>query len=384
MLAENINTGHIVRNDRWIRIRNYTSSIEKPRLDFLYIGSNLATEKHLQDRFQRGDMVYDFEEARKMILSKASPAAKCPYDVIFIDLYWNKRELKKFYSFLKRKKLLRMVLIYNGTRLQNTCIRKFKKLNMLDDILDLNSSEVNYSTIIPFLQQSKRAHRLRYLRALKRRARRLSTKRCISYLVKRTLDILVATIILILFLPLCLIIALIIKLESKGPVFYTSPRAGKGYKIFRFHKFRTMVENADKEIEQLAHLNQYGDTDCQPIFYKIQNDPRVTRFGKFLRNSSLDEIPQLFNVLIGDMSLVGNRPLPLYEAVALTTNECVERFNATAGITGLWQVKKRGKAEMSVDERIKLDITYARNENLVYDLWIMLCTPGALLQKSSV
>jgi lipopolysaccharide/colanic/teichoic acid biosynthesis glycosyltransferase len=145
-----------------------------------------------------------------------------------------------------------------------------------------------------------------------------------------------------------------------------------------------MVENADREIAQLAHLNQYGDTGCQPIFYKIQNDPRVTRFGKFLRNSSLDELPQLFNVLKGDMSLVGNRPLPLYEAAALTTNECVERFNATAGITGLWQVKKRGKAEMSVDERIKLDITYARKENLVYDLWIMLCTPAALLQKSSV
>jgi lipopolysaccharide/colanic/teichoic acid biosynthesis glycosyltransferase len=145
-----------------------------------------------------------------------------------------------------------------------------------------------------------------------------------------------------------------------------------------------MVVNADKEIGQLAHLNQYGDNNCQPIFYKIQNDPRVTPFGKFLRNSSLDEIPQLFNVLKGDMSLVGNRPLPLYEACALTTNECVERFNATAGITGLWQVKKRGKAEMSADERIQLDITYARNENLVYDLWIMLSTPAALLQKSSV
>jgi lipopolysaccharide/colanic/teichoic acid biosynthesis glycosyltransferase len=145
-----------------------------------------------------------------------------------------------------------------------------------------------------------------------------------------------------------------------------------------------MEVNADKKIEALAHLNQYNSDTKGPKFFKISNDPRITRFGKFLRNSSLDELPQLYNVLKGEMSLVGNRPLPLYEAATLTTNEFVERFMAPAGITGLWQIKKRGQAEMSIEERINLDISYARNSNLLYDLWIMANTPKAIFQKSNV
>jgi lipopolysaccharide/colanic/teichoic acid biosynthesis glycosyltransferase len=106
--------------------------------------------------------------------------------------------------------------------------------------------------------------------------------------------------------------------------------------------------------------------------------------GAFLRNTSLDELPQLFNVLWGDMSLVGNRPLPLYEAATLTTDEWAARFLAPAGITGLWQIKKRGHNEMSVEERINLDITYSQKYSFMYDLWIMANTPFALIQKSNV
>lgn len=388
MVSENISTEPMVRKDQWLRISNSTArnlQNGKARFRFLYVGSHLATEEHLLHQFEAGDMAYDFGDAKKMILAESSRAAGCLYDVIFIDYPLERSELKKFFSFLRRNKFSKLVLVYNGTRLTGNCIKNIRRFDMLDDVFDIQSNDIKYAAIIPFLRSSKRAHRLRRLRALKNRARRLSARRCVSFLLKRLLDITVATIALILLLPLLLIIALIIKLESKGPVFYTSSRAGKGYKIFRFYKFRTMFVNADREIDKLAHLNQYsGDNASGPVFYKIQNDPRVTRFGKFLRNTSLDEIPQLFNVLKGDMSLVGNRPLPLYEAASLTTNECVERFTATAGITGLWQVKKRGKAEMSVDERINLDITYARNENVVYDLWIMLCTPLALMQKSDV
>ena len=144
-----------------------------------------------------------------------------------------------------------------------------------------------------------------------------------------------------------------------------------------------MEVNADKKVEALLHLNQYADNKAAN-FFKISNDPRITRVGRFLRNTSLDELPQLFNVIKGDMSLVGNRPLPLYEASTLTTNEFVERFMAPAGITGLWQIKKRGQAEMSCEERINLDISYARKSNMLYDLWIMANTPKALLQKSDV
>ena len=145
-----------------------------------------------------------------------------------------------------------------------------------------------------------------------------------------------------------------------------------------------MFAGADLRIQELSHLNQYAEKEEKgPTFFKINNDPRVTKVGTFLRNSSLDELPQLVNVLLGDMSLVGNRPLPLYEAATLTTNQCAQRFLAPAGITGLWQIKKRGREDMSVEERINLDIDYANKYNFMYDLWIMANTPSALIQKSS-
>jgi len=203
-------------------------------------------------------------------------------------------------------------------------------------------------------------------------------------LIRRIVDILFTSVLIVLLLPLFLLIALAIKIDSKGSVFYVSPRAGKGYKIFKFYKFRTMVVDADKKIEQMKHLNQYKVSETSgPVFIKIDQDPRVTRVGKFLRNTSLDELPQLINVLIGDMSIVGNRPLPLYEACSLTADETARRFLAPAGITGLWQTKKRGMPDMSVQERIDLDIDYANKNSLLFDIQILLNTPKGLIQKAN-
>jgi len=208
---------------------------------------------------------------------------------------------------------------------------------------------------------------------------------------KRLFDIAVSGIALIMLSPILLVIAMIIKLESRGPVFYVSKRAGSGYKTFNFVKFRSMSQGADKELNKLMHLNQYGGGDVEvkdkssnPVFYKIKDDPRITRFGKFLRNTSLDELPQLINVLKGDMSIVGNRPLPLYEAQRLTKDQCAMRFMAAAGITGLWQVSKRGRAEMSEEERIDLDIQYANQNSLFYDFKLILKTIPALFQEEAV
>lgn len=206
----------------------------------------------------------------------------------------------------------------------------------------------------------------------------------LNYCLKRTLDISIAATGLLVASPLLLAIAAIIKLESRGPVFYISKRAGQGYRIFKFYKFRTMVAGADKQVSQMSHLNQYEANSTGPVFFKVSNDPRVTRFGAFLRNTSLDEIPQLLNVILGDMSLVGNRPLPLYEAASLTTDSYAGRFLAPAGLTGLWQIKKRGSKEMSVDERIRLDIEYAEKHSVMFDMWILANTPTALLQKDNV
>ncbi len=202
--------------------------------------------------------------------------------------------------------------------------------------------------------------------------------------LKRTSDILVALFSLIILSPIMALIAAAIKIESKGTVFYISKRSGSGYQVFDFYKFRTMRQGSDEELKNLKDSNQYGSGSEKAIFFKIKNDPRVTRIGQFLRSTSLDELPQLFNVLRGDMSLVGNRPLPLYEAEQLTRDNMAARFLAPAGITGLWQVTKRGKDNMSPEERIQLDIEYAKKNSFLFDMQIVLKTFVAVLQKEKV
>lgn len=199
-------------------------------------------------------------------------------------------------------------------------------------------------------------------------------------ILRRAFDLAASMSILVLLSPLLLLIALIIKMESRGPIFYISKRAGNNYKVFDFYKFRSMVPGADSQLQKLSDQNQYGEG----VFVKIKNDPRVTPFGRFLRKTSLDEIPQLINIIKGDMSLVGNRPLPLYEAEQLTKDVTARRFLAPAGVTGLWQVTKRGKDQMSEEERIHLDIEYAQNYSFFYDLRLIVSTIPALLQKEAV
>ena len=203
------------------------------------------------------------------------------------------------------------------------------------------------------------------------------------YILKRLVDIAFSAFALIILSPIIILIAICIKLESKGPVFYKSLRAGKGYKVFTFFKFRTMVVNAEDMIKDLKHLNEYKDYKGS-YFFKIKDDPRVTRVGQLLRKTSLDELPQLINVLKGDMSLVGNRPLPLYEACSITVDKSAKRFLAPAGITGLWQVKGRSNLNLSVDERISMDIDYAEKQSFLFDMKILIKTPKELILKNNV
>jgi lipopolysaccharide/colanic/teichoic acid biosynthesis glycosyltransferase len=204
----------------------------------------------------------------------------------------------------------------------------------------------------------------------------------VNFIVRRLLDIIIASVLLLVLSPLFMLVMILIKLESKGPVIYKSKRAGRGCKIFNFYKFRTMFDGAENSVEVMVNL--YGNESQRPRFFKAVNDPRITKVGSFLRNTSLDELPQLVNVIKGDMSLVGNRPLPIYEASTLTTDAWAERFLAPAGITGLWQVLKRGREDVSIEERLDLDINYARHNNIGRDLWILANTPKALFQKVNV
>jgi lipopolysaccharide/colanic/teichoic acid biosynthesis glycosyltransferase len=204
---------------------------------------------------------------------------------------------------------------------------------------------------------------------------------------KRLFDIAFSGTLLLLLSPLFAIVAIIIRLESKGAVIYKSKRVGTGYQIFDFYKFRSMRQGSDKQLSQLASLNQYAGTGAdgtKSVFTKIKNDPRITKFGAFIRKMSIDELPQLFNILIGDMSVVGNRPLPLYEAEMLTSNEWAFRFLGPAGLTGLWQISRRGGAEVSERERKKLDNFYAQRYSFWLDMRILFKTFSSFIQKEKV
>lgn len=205
---------------------------------------------------------------------------------------------------------------------------------------------------------------------------------------KRLLDLVIAWGMLICLSPIMLVVAILIKLDSKGPIFYKSKRVGTGYKVFDFYKFRSMRTDADQLLAKMAEEhNQYAAEESganKAAFVKFKNDPRITKLGSFLRSSSLDELPQLINIIKGDMSVVGNRPLPVYEAEMLTSNEWSMRFLGPAGLTGLWQISKRGKEDMSERERKKLDNFYAQKYSLWLDLKIIAGTVPALFQKEKV
>jgi lipopolysaccharide/colanic/teichoic acid biosynthesis glycosyltransferase len=353
--------------------------VEEGELSFLYIGGSETLAQCFSAYFRTGIKADNFNVAKSLIQTEKN----LDPDAIFFDQTLNERELQDFCAFLKEKKLYsKAILIYNDQKLDPAKVKFLKQNQLVDDVMNINSQHIDYSSKIQFLKRIKnRQNGFIISREIEAANKKIDLR--IGSILKRQFDIVLASLLILMFLPIFILVAIAIKLESRGSVIYASPRAGRGYKIFKFYKFRTMETGADAKIQNLAHLNQYK-SEGKAAFLKIANDPRVTKVGKVLRKCSLDEMPQLFNVLKGDMSLVGNRPLPLYEASALTTNESVERFMAPAGMTGLWQIKKRGKEEMSAEERINLDIMYARKHSIVYDFWIIANTPGALLQKSDV
>ena len=190
-------------------------------------------------------------------------------------------------------------------------------------------------------------------------------------LLKRIGDVVLSTLILIALSPLLLAIAIAIKLDSRGPVFYSSERIGKKGRVFSCTKFRTMVFDAEKRRAEVMHMNER-----QSVLFKISNDPRITRLGRFLRKYSMDELPQFFNVLRGEMSIVGPRP-PLASEVKEYKLSNLRRLDVTPGITGLWQVQAR--QDPSFDSYISLDVAYIENWSVWLDIKIILRTIGVVL-----
>lgn len=196
-----------------------------------------------------------------------------------------------------------------------------------------------------------------------------------DFWLKRCFDICCSSILLLILSPVYLVIAILIKLDSPGPIFFKQNRVGLHSKNFQIWKFRTMVANAEKLQASLEAKNEIKDG----VLFKMKNDPRITPLGRFLRRYSLDELPQIFNVLLGQMSLVGPRPLPLRDVEKFKTKHFI-RQEVLPGITGLWQVSGRSDIE-NFEEGVKLDIAYIENWSLWLDLKILLSTVKVVFQK---
>ena len=326
--------------------------------------------------------VNSFDQALRIVNLSLSGLLPLP-DAVLIDVPFHRAEFVSFIVSLKAmKRCAAIPVIYNAKHLSIELAQSLSQKEMIDDVMEMDENYELIASKVSFLKKVKNHPPIPHLdkeEVVTEDFRQMYQ----SEYFKRALDILISSLLIAVSFPILIIIAIAIKLDSGGSVFYSSLRAGCRYKVFKLYKFRTMCMDADLLIDSLNHLNQYDASEnSQAKFLKIINDPRITKVGKFLRKTSLDELPQLFNVLKGDMSLVGNRPLPLYEASSLTTNAYVPRFMAPAGITGLWQVTKRGYEKMSANERINLDILYAKKRSFFLDLKIMLLTPLALFQES--
>jgi len=200
----------------------------------------------------------------------------------------------------------------------------------------------------------------------------------VKNILYRLFDIIIALLALILFSPLMLIIALIIKFYDKGPIIFKQKRVGKNGKIFYIYKFRTMYPDAENRLKEL--LNK--DPELRKEWYenfKLKNDPRITPIGKFLRKTSLDELPQFFNVLKGDMSIVGPRPVTKEELELHYKDKTKYYVKVKPGITGYWQVEARGD-ESKYEDRVNMDIWYIKHRNFFLDIKIILKTILVMLK----
>ena len=393
----------------------------------VYLGSNPKTEERL--RYIPGRLV-QYTRNYKDAASACSTHVRNEHFIVFYEQGELDADINAINYLKKKNKHIYIILLTKELTAENRSVYQKSGIN---DTLDCNASITELNKKIQFI--SDRENMLFDDQQPKYRMLRFKIP-----LWKRVFDVLFAIIVLILTSPIFILTAIAIRLESKGPVIFKSKRVGANYTIFNFLKFRSMYQDAEERLKEVAKEagNQYAemnkkaekpsmvsldmganmmigdDTDMmiaddevmlvgddfvisetdyskekkeeiENAFVKIENDPRVTKVGKFIRKFSIDELPQLFNILKGDMSVVGNRPLPLYEAEKLTIDTSIDRFMAPAGLTGLWQVEERGKGGMmSAEERKQLDIKYGQTYNFWLDMKILFRTFFAFVQKENV
>lgn len=385
-------------------------------ITLLYIGYNKEyLSKFSQIEEVRLIQAMDYQEAITIYSSEAKANNSC--NIVIYEQGNLNEDITKITKFRKKFYQVYFVLITHGLTKEESATYLQCGIN------DTINPDITANELQEKIELIKKRQELLYANDRNKK----EVKRFILPTWKRIFDIVFSLIALILFLPIFILIAIAIRIESKGPIIYKSKRVGSNYTIFDFFKFRSMYVDSDKHLNELASQNQYQNDTEEPIqaqqfsqeelgnlmigddgvmlisddfiipeeefanvrnsdntsvFVKIEHDPRVTKVGRFLRKFSLDELPQLFNILRGDMSVVGNRPLPLYEAELLTNDDSIDRFMAPAGLTGLWQVEKRGDSgKLSAKERKELDIRYGKEFSFWYDIKIILRTLTAFVQK---
>ena len=384
-------------------------------LHLIYIGRYEKTIKRFS-KLPKGEF-YNVATCDKAI--KIIDKIREKFDIIILYEQTNTQtDIKDIESLRKKYSGIYMVLVMDSLTQQESL--QYLKAG-INNTIPFESSQDAIDSLISFQKRRKQQK----IKDLQKRGENIQTFRLPLW--KRCFDILFSGTALLGLSPLLIITAIAIRLESKGAIIYKSKRVGSNYEIFDFLKFRSMYTNADKHLKDFNSLNQYqaeeettediiwGEMpelsenedgivlisddfviseeayinkrshEQENAFVKLENDPRITRVGRFIRKYSIDELPQLINILKGDMSIVGNRPLPLYEAELLTSDEYIDRFMAPAGLTGLWQVEKRGDSgKMSADERKQLDIKYAKTFSFWIDMRIILKTVTAFIQKENV
>ena len=399
----------------------------------VYLGSNTETQERL--KYIPGRLVH-FTDSYKDAATACVSHVRNEHFIVFFEQNVRNEDVTAITYIKKKCKNAYIILLTN--KLDDEDRQVYQKCG-INDTIAINSSVTELNKKIQFI-----ADREGMLFDDQEPIYRMLKFKIPIW--KRLFDIFFSLLGIIILSPVFIITAIAIRLESNGPIVYKSKRVGTNYTIFDFLKFRSMYVDAEQRLKEVAKEegNQYAEQNKQeedqktvitaPLgteaemmmmdmgmesdmmisdeevmlvgddfvvaesdfnkekqeeienaFVKIENDPRVTKVGKFIRKTSIDELPQLFNILKGDMSIVGNRPLPLYEAEKLTADASIDRFMAPAGLTGLWQVEERGKGGMmSAEERKQLDITYGRTYSFKLDMQIIFRTLTGFMQKENV
>ena len=399
----------------------------------VYLGSNPDTQERL--KYIPGRLV-QYAKNYKDAAAACSTHVRNEHFIVFFEQTVQAEDVTAITYLKKRNKSVYIILLTHEFTKDD---REVYQKCGINDTIDVNASITELNKKISFIAD-------RETQLFDDQAPRYRMLKFKIPVWKRLFDIFFSALAIIILSPVFLLTAIAIRLESKGPVIFKSKRVGTNYTIFNFLKFRSMYSDAEERLKEVAKEagNQYmekapeqqeeehtitaplgaeaemmmmdmgmesdmmisddevmlvGDDyvvaesdyakekqeEIESAFVKIENDPRITKVGKFIRKYSIDELPQLFNILMGDMSIVGNRPLPLYEAEKLTADKSIDRFMAPAGLTGLWQVEERGKGGMmSAEERKQLDIEYGRNYSFKMDMQIIFRTLTAFVQKNNV